>query len=598
MNLKIKLYLTYFRIFLRRSFLYLRNKINLKTFIILASLAVGIFSGLAAVLLKQIVHFFQEEPKSFFYEHGLEFLFPVTPLIGILLSVVVINLFLGGRFHRGLGHLIYLIMRKGSDVPKRKMISHILTSGLTVGFGGSAGLEAPIVVTGAAIGSNTAKRLNFNYQTRTLLLACGSAAGISAIFNSPIAGVIFAFEVLLPEFSIPSLIPLLIASAAAAVVSQFLYSGQLFFLVTEGWQFSAIPFYAILGILCGIVSLYMIKTTFSLEDIFAKFNKPYLKALAGGSLLCLLILFVPSLYGEGYSTIIELLSGNFGTLIHYNFLGNFVTENIYLIVWAAIIILTKVIATSLTLESGGNGGIIAPSLFTGGITGFFLTQVMLSAGVELNTVNFIAVGMAGVLSGVLHSPLTGIFLIAEVTGGYALFVPLMIVSALSFFISRYFFPHSIYTAHLIKRGIQFRSEQEKYFLKNITVRDLVERDFTPVHPKMTLRELVEKIKITRRNLFPVLDENKKLVGLVSLNDIKELMLDRDAYDIILVYEIMDTNFKEVDIEIEINKVLELFKEKQLWNVAVTKGGEYVGFISKSNIFNTYMTVWSQKGDEI
>jgi chloride channel protein, CIC family len=560
---------------------------------------VGIFSGLAAVFLKQLVHFFQEEPKLFFDKHGLEFLFPLTPLIGILLSVLIINLFLGGKLNKGLTHIIYLILRKRSDMPKRKMFSHILTSGVTVGMGGSAGLEAPIVVTGAAIGSNTAKKLGFNYQTRTLLLACGSAAGISAIFNSPIAGVIFAFEVLLPEFSIPSLIPLLIASASAAVISQFLYSGQLFFPITEGWEFGSIPFYVLLGILCGFVSLYMIKTTFTLEKISQKITKPYIKALVGGSLLCFLIFLVPSLYGEGYSTITELLKGNFGLISHYAPQWDFLNENILLIIWAVIIILTKIAAMSLTIESGGNGGIFAPSVFTGAFTGFLLVQVFTLTGLQLSHSNFIVVGMAGVLSGVLHSPLTGIFLIAEVTGGYVLFVPLMIVSALSYFISRHFHPNSIYTAPLVEKGIDYRSEQEKYFLKNITVKDLIETDFIPVHPKMTLGELVSKIKLTKRSLFPVTDENNKLVGIVSLNDIKEVMLNEKMYNVMLVYEIMDTNFKEVDIETDVAKVLDLFKEKHLWNIAVTSEGRYTGFISKSNFFNTYMNVWADlKKEEI
>jgi CIC family chloride channel protein len=597
-KIKLKFFRTYFKIFLRRTFFFLRNKINFKTYIILTSLGVGVFSGLAAVFLKQLVHFFQQEPQIFFKERNLDFILPFTPLIGIIISVVVINFFLGGKIYKSLSHIIYLIMRRGSDIPKRKMISHIITSGVTVGLGGSAGLEAPIVVTGAAIGSNTAKRLGFNYQTRTLLLACGSAAGISAIFNSPIAGVIFAFEVLLPEFSIPSLIPLLISSASAAVVSQFLYKGQLFFLITEGWNFNAIPFYIILGIFCGLISIYMIKTTFVTEKFLSRIKNSYVKAVLGGLLLSLLIFLVPSLYGEGYPTVINLLSENFTSIAPFS-QPEFFNENVSLIVWAGIVIIAKVIATSLTIESGGNGGVIAPSLVTGAVAGFFLVQVTKLAGVELNTNNFIVVGMAGVLSGVLHSPLTGIFLIAEVTGGYLLFVPLMIVAAFSFFISRYFHPNSIYTTSLVERGINYRSEEEKYFLKNISVRELVERDFIPINPQMTLRELLAKIKLTKRSLFPVIDDKKKLIGIVSLNDIKEIMLDYEIYDVILVYELMDTNFKVVDIDIDMNKILELFKEKQLWNLAVTKNGEYFGFISKSNIFNTYLRVWSSlKSEEL
>ncbi len=541
----------------------------------------------------------QEKPQQFFNEQGVGFLYPLAPLLGILLTVMMINLFFGGKIYKSLSHIIYLILRKGSDVPKRKMFSHILTSGLTVGLGGSAGLEAPIVITGASIGSNLAKELGFNYQTRTLLLACGSAAGISAIFNSPIAGVIFAIEVLLPEFSIPSLIPLLISSASAAVVSQFLYTGQLFFLVTDGWDLNAIPFYIILGIFCGLISFYMIKTTFAIDEIFQKIKKPFIKALVGGAFLYILILLIPSLYGEGYTAVMHILSGNFNSILPRILPENFFNENILILVWAGLIILTKVIATSITIDSGGNGGIFAPSLVTGAFTGFFLAQLIKLFGIELNYANFIVVGMAGVLSGVLHSPLTGIFLIAEVTGGYILFVPLMIVSALSFFISRYLHPHSIYTAPLVKMGIDFRSEQEKYFLKNITIRDLVESDFVSIQPRMSLRQLVDKIKHTNRNLFPVTEENNKLIGIVSLNNIREIMLDIEVYDILLVYEIMDTNFKEIDINTDITNVLDLFKEKQLWNIAVTENGKYIGFISKSSVFNTYMTVWSNlKKEEI
>jgi chloride channel protein, CIC family len=592
--LKLKLLTIRIKVFFKRFFSFLRANIEQKTYIILTSLVVGIAAGLAAVLLKHLVTFFQEEPAYFFDKLNIHIFPYVSPLIGIFLSVFIIRIFFKGKLIKGLAHLIYLILRRGSNIPKNKMISHLLTSGATVGMGGSAGLEAPIVITGAAIGSNIAKRLNFNYQTKTLLLACGSAAGISAIFNSPIAGVIFAFEVLLPEFSIPSLIPLLIASASAAVVSQLLYSGQLFFLVTEGYRVEAIPFYIILGILCGAVSLYMIKITFMIESRLNKINGSYKKALIGGLLLSFLIFLIPSLYGEGYRTIINLLAGRHDVIISKSILSGYIDRSLLLIIWAAVVILTKIIATTLTIGSGGNGGIIAPSLFTGAVTGFLLAEIINYAGVTVNYPNFIVVGMAGVLSGVLHSPLTAIFLIAEVTGGYILIVPLMIVAALSFFISRYYHSHSIYTAPLIEQGIKFRSEEEKYFLSKITLRDIVERDFAEVRPQMTLRELVGKIPKTKRNLFPVVDENKKLLGIVTLNDIKDVLLNTEVYDVILVYELMDTNFKSVDVETDMGKVLTIFKEKNVWNLAVTKDEKYFGFVSKSNIFNTYLTVWGQQ----
>lgn len=564
----------------------------------MASLVVGLFSGLAAVTLKNLVHFFQKEPKLFLKNIGLDFLIPITPLIGILISVLLINFVFKGKFTRGLSNLIYLIVRKQSDVPRRKILSHLLTSAATVGMGGSAGLEAPIVLIGASVGSNVAKDLRLNYQTRTLLLACGSAAGISAIFNSPIAGVIFAVEVLLPEITISSFIPLLIASASSAVLSKFLYSGQLFYLVTEGWHLYAIPYYILLGLLCGFISLYMIKATFILEDGISKIKHQYLRAISGGVVLCVLIFFFPTLFGEGYGTIIDLLNNNYGGFLNGSLLNIFKDSNLSLLFILAIVILLKVVATSFTLGSGGNGGIIAPSLFTGAITGFFLAKLMNYLGVvELNHANFLVVGMAGILSGVLHAPLTGIFLIAEITGGYTLIVPLMIVAALSFFISKYFYPDSIYTTTLSRRGIKFRSEKEKYFMHQTTLLDLVEKEFERISPNLSLRELAKKIPLTKRNLFPVVNEKNHLVGIVTLDDIREVMMNSEVYDVILAYEIMNTNFVSVELDTDINKVMEIFEKKQLWNLAVTKNGEYIGFVSKSNIFNKFISVWAEKQQE-
>jgi CIC family chloride channel protein len=598
MKILIKYLKVNFKLILRKVLAFFRQRVEFKTFIILSSIVVGITSGLAAVLLKNIVHFFQQEPTKYLTEIGLDYLLPFTPLLGIILSIVVVKLFFDGKMTTGLSNVIYTILRKSSDVPKRDVFSHLITSGITIGFGGSAGLEAPIVVTGAAIGSNAAKEVRFNYQTRTLLLACGSAAGISAIFNSPIAGVIFAFEVLLPEFSIASFIPLLIASASSAVLSKFLYSGQLFYLVTKAWQLEAIPYYIILGILSGFISLYMIKITHLSEKIFDKYSNKIIKALAGGLILCLLIFFIPPLYGEGYNSVMNLLSGKYDLIINNNLLLKFLDMDIAIILFAILIVFSKVIATSLTLNSGGNGGIIAPSLFTGAFTGFLLANLMKYFGiVELNHPNFIAVGMAGILSGVLHSPLTGIFLIAEVTGGYNLIVPLMIVSALSFFISRYFHPYSIYTAPLARKGIEFRSEKEKYFIQQININDLVETDFLKIHPNMTIGNLLKKISATRRNIFPVIDDKENLLGVITLDDVREVMLHSEVYNVLLAYEIMNPNFYTIELNSDINKILEIFEEKSVWNVAVTRQGKYMGFISKSNLFNKYFSALTDQESE-
>ncbi len=578
----------------------LREKIDQKTFLIIACLIVGVISGLAAALLKKVVHFFQQEPKFLFDKFGIHFISHFTPLAGILLSLLIIKLIFSGYISKGLGNVIYSILRKNSEIPRRNIFSHMLTSGVTIGMGGSAGLEAPIVVMGASIGSNIGKELKLNYNAKTLLLACGAAAGISAIFNSPIAGVIFSIEVLLPEVTVSSFIPLIISSASSAVLSKFLYSGQLFYLVTEGWQLYAIPYYILLGILCGFISLYMIKTTIYLEHLAEKYKRKYFKAHIGGIILCAIIYIVPPLFGEGYSTVITLLSGHYKDLLTGSIFSSISNPEIALLIFSALIIVTKVIATSLTIDSGGNGGIIAPSLFTGAVAGFFLAHAAAYFGlIQLNHVHFIVVGMAGVLSGVLHAPLTGIFLIAEITGGYVLIVPLMIVTALSLFISRYFHPYSIYTTSLANKGIHFRSEKEKYFVQQLKLNELIEKDFVKIKPYMTFRQLVEQITKTKRNLFPVIDNNEKLVGIVTLDDVREVMIDTEVYDVILVNEVMNTNFESVDISKDVNEVVRIFEEKQIWNLAVTDNNKYVGFISKSNIFNKYISIWAQhKKDDI
>jgi CIC family chloride channel protein len=578
----------------------LLEKIDQKTFLIIACLIVGVTSGLAAALLKKVVHFFQQEPKFLFDKLGIHFISHFTPLAGILLSLLIIKLIFSGYITKGLSNVIYSILRKNSEIPRREIFSHMLTSGVTIGMGGSAGLEAPIVVMGASIGSNFGKELKLNYKTKTLLLACGAAAGISAIFNSPIAGVIFSIEVLLPEVTVSSFIPLIISSASSAVLSKFLYSGQLFYLVTEGWQLYAIPYYILLGILCGFISLYMIKTTIYLEHLAEKYKRKYLKALIGGIILCAIIYIVPPLFGEGYSTVITLLSGHYKDLLTGSIFSSISNPEVALLIFSALIIVTKVVATSLTIDSGGNGGIIAPSLFTGAVAGFFLAHAAAYFGlIQLNHVNFIVVGMAGVLSGVLHAPLTGIFLIAEITGGYVLIVPLMIVTALSLFISRYFHPYSIYTTSLENKGIHFRSEKEKYFVQQLKLRELIETDFVKIKPYMTFRQLVEQITKTKRNLFPVIDNNEKLVGIVTLDDVREVMIDTEVYDVILVNEVMNTNFESVDISKDVNEVVRIFEEKQIWNLAVTDNNKYVGFISKSNIFNKYISIWAQhKKDDL
>ncbi len=577
----------------------LKSIINEKTFIIIASLIVGIFSGLAAVVLKNTVryiHTITHELPQNLTAMAIKFF---LPMFGIVLSVLFVNIFLKGKFSRGLSNIIYSIVKRASDLPVHKTYTHMITSAFTVGLGGSAGLEAPIVVTGAAIGSNVAKKLQLNIQIRTLLLACGSAAGISAIFNSPIAGVIFAFEVLLPDLSIPYFIPLLISSAASAVVSKFLYSGQLFFLVTGGWQMNAIPFYIMLGIFCGFVSIYMIRTTIYIENYLHKFKNSYKKAILGGLVLCALIFILPPLFGEGYDTISGLLVLNYKTLFE-NGLYSKLGQNEFLILGIIFLsVFVKVIATSLTMGSGGNGGIIAPSLLVGALAGFFLARVMTLLHIaNLNHVNFLAVGMAGILSGVIHAPLTGIFLIAEITGGYVLIVPLMIVTALSYFISRHFQGESVYTSVLAKQGIHFRSNKEKVLAHQFNLTEIIEPNIKIVRPTDSLRKLIEIISNSRQNIYPVINENNRIAGIINLDDIREILLNSELYDIVLAYEIMNKDFLTVNINEPFDIVIKIFEENKMYSLPVVENGEYAGLINKSEAFNKYAALLLNEHDNI
>ncbi|HEX3073292.1 MAG TPA: chloride channel protein, partial [Ignavibacteriales bacterium] len=565
-----------------------RFKIDDKSFLILASILVGIIAGLAAVVLKASVNYIEDylvTRSKGAYENYLLLAFP---LIGILLTVIYVQVFRKGKITKGLGNIIYTVAKGSSDLPRHKTYSHMISSALTVGFGGSAGLEAPIVITGAAIGSNAAKALKLNYKGRTLLLASGSAAGISAIFNSPIAGVIFAFEALLPEFSVPSFVPLLIASATSAVVSNLLYSGQLFILVTEGWAMNAIPYYMLLGVLCGLVSAYIIKFTLKIEVFFSKMNKPYLKAVLGGLALGIIIFIFPPLYGEGYISIEELFAGRYHELLSGSFFYFYANNQWFMLAFIGAIILIKVFATSITVGAGGNGGIFAPSLFTGALTGFFLAALMKALGIaDLNHANFIAVGMAGILSGVIHAPLTGIFLIAEVTGGYELFVPLMIVSAISFFTSRYLMGYSVYTKTLVEKGLWSPSDKDKNMLGQIAIKSSVETDFAVLHPNDKLRDALKAVAHSKRNIFPVVDNHNKLLGIIMLDDVRELMLESDSHDIILAYEVMKPPQGAIDIEADMYEAMNNFEKLKLWNLPVLENGKYAGFISKSTIFNKY-----------
>ncbi len=555
-----------------------------RNFLLVASIIVGVSVGLVAVVLKKSVHFVQYMLTEGFKGHDWQYLYYLLPLIGILITVFFVQKIRKGKIGNGISNIIQSISKRHGNISPDNMYSHMVSSAITVGFGGSVGLEAPIVITGSAVGSNIARVFLLTHKERVVLLACGAAAGIAAVFNTPVAGVLFAMEVLLAEFSIPTFIPILIASASGAVISRLLYQEHLFYLLTKDWNMDAIPFYLLLGGLCGLVSVYFMRVYFWTEKKMASAKKILPKAIGGGLLLGLLIFLFPVLYGEGYSTIAALFKGDTSKLLNNTFYEEWGRNPYVLLLIVAGIVLFKVIASAVTIHAGGNGGIFAPTLFTGAVTGFGFAHFFNATGwKELLTVNFVAAGMAGILSGVVHAPLTAIFLIAEVTGGYTLFVPLMIVAAVSYFITRAFEPYSIYTEKLAQKGFKV-DDKELVLLNNIKPEAVVDRNYIALKPNDAFRKLSDAFLITDQTVFPVLNEERKLIGLVYIDDVKSILLKEEVFDKKLITEVMVKPQYSISVKDDIQKIMRLFDISGLWYIPVLNSdGGFIGFADKRKL---------------
>ena len=602
MNTPVKLWLLkiyrYWNIRFYHLIKWTSEHISQRNYLIIVSIIIGLVAGLVAVLLKVLVHTVREwmygnDPTS----GRLGFVF--FPLVGILLTVLYVRFLLKKPLGSGLSDLLYAIGRNKIKIPLYDTYAHVITSSLTVGFGGSVGLEAPIIRTGSAIGANLADLLRVGRKKQTLFLACGAAAGMAAIFNSPIGGGVFAFEVLLVEVAVHSFIPLLIAAATGAVVAKLLFYEQLFFLPTDGWRFEALPFYFLIGGICGFAAVYMIRTTIRMKNYFSQNERPLLQIGLGALGLGLLIFLMPPLFGEGYDTINNLLQGKFTALADRSPFYQYLQKEWLLLIFAVLLLLAKAFASAFTIGLGGNGGVFAPSMFTGALLGFvFAHAINMTGWIELRTANFMAVAMAGLLSGVFKSPLTGIFLIAEITGGYTLFVPLMLVSAIAYFTSNYFEPYSVFTTELYQKGLWVPPhERDRSILQTMSVAPLVETNFRVIHPEQTLRQFVKTIAKSRRNVFPVVDANGMFKGVILLDDVREIMFETALYDSTLVHDIMHNPPATVDLHEPMDKVMDKFEHYQAWNLPVVDQGRYLGFVSKSTIFNQYRQMLIERSRE-
>ncbi|MBO3698844.1 chloride channel protein [Roseivirga sp. E12] len=572
--------------------------IRTKNFVIILGGLIGVIGGIAAVTLKSLVHFIQISLSGL----SDSFIYIFFPVVGILITALLANYVLKERLGHGITTILYAISKKSSIISRTKMYSRMLTSGLTVGFGGSVGLEAPIVVTGSAIGSNIGRLMHLNYKQRTLMIGCGAAAAISGIFNSPVAGVIFSIEVILTDVTIAAFIPLLIASVIGSLISMLLLGDDVLFSfdLTDPFLAGDFIFYLILGVFCGLISYYFSNTTQFAEKLMSNIKQPIIKAIVGGLGLGVLMLFFNPLYGEGYDTIKLILNGQASEVLSNSQFFADVSNEWILVGLAFLVLLLKPIATGLTIGAGGNGGIFAPSLFIGGITGFLFAQVnnLLDFGRTLSVSNFTLVGMCGVMSGVLHAPLTAIFLIAEITSGYTLFLPLMLVSAVAFSTNSYFQKHSFYTAKLIESGDLIQHDKDKQLLSLMNISKLLEKDLMTIQPQQKLEELVALVKKSNRNIFPVVDEENVLKGIITLDDIREIMFDPESQKSVIVETLMHRPPETVSPDDHMQEVMSKFEKTGAWNLPVIKDGQYLGIVSKSRIFNTYRTKLKRQQKEM
>lgn len=570
-------------------------------FLIFLALVVGVICGFAAQLLKYLIHEIAHLLTSHFSETTGNWLNLLYPVIGIALVTLFIQYVVKDNVSHGVTRVLYAISRRKSRLKKKHMYASLIGSAVTIGFGGSVGAEGPIVYTGAAIGSNIGQAFRLSPRILMLLVGCGAAAGIAGIFRAPIAGMLFTLEVLMIDLTGATVMPLLISSITGATVAYILegYGAEFFFSQSEPFQTNRIPFTILLGVVCGFVSLYFTRAMFMLEKWFGSIPNRWIKICIGGTLLAGLIFIFPPLYGEGYEAINVLLEGNVQAILDGSI---FYGDRIHpwsIALFVGCLVLTKVFATTATNAAGGVGGTFAPSLFVGAMAGFLFAYLfnLLDFGVTLSQKNFTLMGMAGVMSGVMHAPLMAIFLTAEMTGGYNLFLPLLIVSTLSYMTIRTFEPYSIYTMRLAEKGDLLTHGKDRAVLTLLKTESVIEKDFIEVHPEMSLKEMVDVISQCNRNLYPVTDKDGNLKGIVLLDDIRNIMFRSDLYRKMHVSRFMAMPPARIEVTDAMDKVMHTFDETGAWNLPVVDNGKYVGFVSKSKIFNSYRRVLKHYSDD-
>ena len=561
--------------------------------LLILSLLVGISSGLAAVVLETLVHGIHRALTSWFNGMLDNYLYLIYPGVGMLLSLLILRFIVKDSIGHGVTKVLVAVSKNESRIKPHNMWSSIITSSLTIGFGGSVGAEAPIVYTGAAIGSNFARYMGMSYRNMTILLGCGAAGAVAGIFKAPLAGVLFTLEILLFNISMTSMMPLLFSTVSATMVSYIFLGDSLPFECTlTPFEQRNVPFYILLGFFCGFCSLYFLRTTLWLEDKLGKVKNPYVKWAFCAAGLGLLIFLFPPLYGEGYDALSPLLNGQEISYDGDTILAFMLHKPWLVPAFFALILILKVFSMTLTNAGGGVGGTFGPTLFVGAMAGFLLARVtnLVLAGTEfiVPEQNFVLVGMAGLMAGVMQAPMTAIFLIAEISGGYELFIPLIITSSIAFGTIRIFEKYSIYTKRIAKSGELLTHDSDQAVLTLLKVTDLVEKDFSPIRIDATLGDFVQVVSGSSRNLFPVVDSKHHFQGYVSLEDIRKDMFRHELYDKMHVYNYMKSAPAYVFEGEKMDSVMSKFEKTDAWNLPVVKADRtYIGFVSKSKIFSAY-----------
>ena len=564
--------------------------ISQNKFILFLSFVVGVLSALAAYTLKHLIHLIQHLLTGGFDKDTFNWLYLVYPVIGIFITGLLIRKVVRDDISHGVTKVLYAISCRQGRIRGHNTWSSLLASAITIGFGGSVGAESPIVMTGSAIGSNLGSFFRMEKRVMMLLIGCGAAGAVSGIFKAPIAGLVFTLEVLMLDLTMSSLLPLLISSVTAATLS-YLFMGTdatFEFHLENHFDLARVPYVILLGIVCGLISLYFTKITTKVEGFFKRFTNPYVRLVMGGSVLSVLIFLFPPLYGEGYDMIHHLINGSSADVILNNSL--FYGHARFLFLYLFLIILFKAFASTVTNCGGGCGGIFAPSLFLGCASGYLFAGIcnMLGWGVAVSDRNFALFGMAALMSGVFHAPLTGVFLIAELTGGYALFLPLMIVSVFSYLTVKIFDKNNIYAVRLAQRGELITHHKDQAVLTILKVEDVIEKNFMRLTPEMDLGQLTSVVAKTKRNIFPVVDTRDHLVGILYLDDVRHIMFRQELYHRYTIATLMREAPVRLSIEEPMEAVMRKFEDTNAWNLPVESvSGGYIGFISKSAIFTAY-----------